>query len=925
VPKIDAVASRLVPSLPTGTVTFLFTDLEGSTRRWEEHPEAMPDALVHHDVIVREAIESHGGVVYSEMGDGMAAVFASPGDAIEGAVAAQLGLADHEWGVIGPLRARMGLHAGEGELRADGHYVNQPLNRCARLMAIAHGGQIVVSATVASLARTDLPTELTLVDLGEHRLRDLTDTLQVFQVVHPELGRDFPPLRSLTELPGNLPRQITTFVGREAEIESLAELVRTSSLVTLTGVGGVGKTRLALQVAAEVVTAFPDGAWLCEFGPVTDPEAVWDALAASLRVQPYPGRNLDELVIEYLAAKRVLLVLDNAEHLLDAVARQVDAIVRRCERVAVLVTSREGLALPGERIVAVRSLAVPADNADVAALADAEAVRLFSDRASAARHDFVLDERNAGTVGVLCRRLDGIPLAIELAAARVRSLSPEDLVARLDQRFKLLTGGSRAALERHQTLRSTIDWSYDLLDLTEQKALDRLSVFAGGSDLQAAEAVLAGDDLDELDIIDTLGHLVDKSLVIADTGDDGSVRYRLLESIRQYARERLEASGDTAAVRRRHANHYAGVAEAAAAPLRSPDQLEWAEALSRDTDNLRVLLDWAIETASVEHVCRMIAPFTVQGLPIAYLAMDWAQTAVRIPGGEDDPRFVVVAAWAAWGATMGSDLGRAAELIAVAERAQGSGAPDALLLRSRAVAAYFGGDFDRARDEARSWVTATRASEDHFGLSDALIFLGVVLTVGAPDDAREAFEEALSVARADGIPSSLALNLSTVAGYLPIGESERAVSLLDEAIDVGVRCGDHMAVTSAIAHKGVISARRGDWRSALAAAADATEPQREIGDVIGLQSTYMLAAAAFSGLGHHEEAAVVIGKVASIETLTPAFFSADLFAAAEARSLEVLGDQRFATLIEQGTGLDHNAAVAYLRTEADRVLEQPAD
>ena len=264
----------------------------------------MPDALVHHDVIVREAIESHGGVVYSEMGDGMAAVFASPGDAIEGAVAAQLGLADHEWGVIGPLRARMGLHVGEGELRADGHYVNQPLNRCARLMAIAHGGQVVVSETVASLARTDLPTELTLVDLGEHRLRDLTDTLQVFQVVHPELGRDFPPLRSLTELPGNLPRQITTFVGREAEIESLAELVRTSSLVTLTGVGGVGKTRLALQVAAEVVTAFPDGAWLCEFGPVTDPEAVWDALAASLRVQPYPGRNLDELVIEYLAAKR---------------------------------------------------------------------------------------------------------------------------------------------------------------------------------------------------------------------------------------------------------------------------------------------------------------------------------------------------------------------------------------------------------------------------------------------------------------------------------------------------------------------------------------------------------------------------------------------------------------------------------------------
>ena len=287
----------------------------------------MPDALVRHDAVVRRAIESHGGVVYSEMGDGMVAVFNSPTDGIDAAVAAQMGLADHDWGSIGPLRARMGLHVGEGQLRPDGHYVNQPLNRCARLMAIAHGGQVVVSETVESLARTTLPTEVRLVDLGEHRLRDLTDTLHVFQVVHPALGREFPPLRSLTELPGNLPRQVTSFVGRDAEIGSLADLVRTSSLVTLTGVGGVGKTRLSLQVAAEVVTDFPDGAWLCEFAPVTDPGAVWDALAASLRVQPYPGRSLDEQMLDYLAAKRLLLVLDNAEHLLDAVAHQVDAIV----------------------------------------------------------------------------------------------------------------------------------------------------------------------------------------------------------------------------------------------------------------------------------------------------------------------------------------------------------------------------------------------------------------------------------------------------------------------------------------------------------------------------------------------------------------------------------------------------------------------
>ena len=336
-------------------------------------------------------------------------------------------------------------------------------------------------------------------------------------------------------MPGNLPRQVTTFVGRETEIGALAELVRQSSLVTLTGVGGVGKTRLALQVAAEVVTDFPNGAWLCEFAPVADPDAVWETLGASLRVQAFPGRSLEESVLEYLAAKRLLLVLDNCEHLLDAIARQVTAIAQRCARVSVLATSREGLALAGERIVAVPSLGVPADDSDIDALMGADAVQLFSDRARAAKNEFALTDRNASAVGVLCRRLDGIPLAIELAAARVRSLSPEDLVARLDQRFKLLTRGSRAALERHQTLRSTIDWSYDLLEPTERRALDRLSVFAGGCDLAAAEAVLAGDDLDELDVVDLLGQLVDKSLVVADDNADGGVRYRLFESIRQYA------------------------------------------------------------------------------------------------------------------------------------------------------------------------------------------------------------------------------------------------------------------------------------------------------------------------------------------------------------------------------------------------------
>ena len=462
---------RTDPDLPSGTVTFLFTDVEGSTRLWDESPDVMSHAMARHDELLRDAVESHDGFIVKTTGDGFHAVFATAHDAVTAAVAAQRALLADDWNIAETVRVRMGIHTGEAEVR-DGDYSGGTVNRAERLMSVAHGGQIVVSAATEELLHDALPEKYGFIDLGEHRLRDLGRPEHLFQVAHPDLGREFAPLRTLDTFPrNNLPRQVTTFVGREAEIASLAELVCRSALVTLTGVGGVGKTRLALQVAAQVVGEFPDGAWLCELAPVTDPEAVWETVATCLRVQPLPGRALDESVLDYLAAKRLLLVLDNCEHLLDAVARLVDAIEHRCPRVSVLATSREALGLAGERIVAVPPLGVPAADADGDELRQAEAVCLFWDRASAAKRDFALTDRNLGAVGVLCRRLDGIPLAIELAAARVRSLSPEDLVSRLDQRFKLLTHGSRAAPERHQTLRSTIDWSYDLLTPTERHAL----------------------------------------------------------------------------------------------------------------------------------------------------------------------------------------------------------------------------------------------------------------------------------------------------------------------------------------------------------------------------------------------------------------------------------------------------------------------
>ena len=590
----------------------------------------------------------------------------------------------------------------------------------------------------------------------------------------PGLAVEFPPLRSLDALPGNLPHQVTTFVGREAEITSIAGLVRESSLVTLTGVGGVGKTRLSLEVAAEVAPEFAGGAWFCEFAPVTDPGAVWETLAASLRVRSSPGRSVEESVLEYLTLKRPLLVLDNCEHLLGAIVNMVDAILRRCPQVSILATSREGLGLGGERMVAVPSLAVPADDADIAELLDTDAVRLFADRASAAKVDFAVTERNARAVAVVCRRLDGIPLAIELAAARVRSMSPEDLVSRLDQRFKLLTKGSRAALARQQTLRATIDWSYELLDPTERRVLDRLSVFAGGCDLSAAEQVVAGDDLDVFEVDDVLGQLVDKSLVVADDTDRG-VRYRLLETIRQYAQERLEAAGNPRTARAAHANYFATLAESNRAALRGHDQFLFAQHMADETDNFRAAIDFSVDTGDVGLALRLVAPLAVRGPSIGYAAMAWAEAAIEIPQATYHSLFPEVASWATWSATARRDLPLAREYAAKIDPAEAElGRQIAAAERGPAVLAFFTGDYERACVCCEKSAVLARRDGDAYELAMALILLAAAHNaLGNDEPALETCEEAVQVAR-DAGTSSLAMGLNLLASLLP-EESERAV------------------------------------------------------------------------------------------------------------------------------------------------------
>src|SRR6201993_35940 len=506
---------------PSGVVTFLFTDVEGSTRRWESDAEAMRAALVVHDKVLRTAIEAHDGFLFSHSGDGFVAAFASPLSAVNAAIDAQREL---------QLPVRMGLATGEAEL-GDGAYFGTALNRAARVMAAGHGGQILLAESTAGLL-----SGVDLVDLGPRRLRDLPTPVGVFQVRAPGLRTDFPPLRAVDASPGNLRPTPTSFIGRESELDEVQAAVKAHRLVTLTGVGGVGKTRLALEVAARLVDEFPDGVWFFELAAVTDPASVPDAVAAVLGITQQPGMSVSETVAAALEGRMRLLVFDNCEHVRDAAADLVESILAQSATVRVLATSREGLGIPDEQLWLVPSL-------DLGAGIDSAAVDLFVERARSVASGFSMATTDqASAVLEICRRLDGIPLAIELAASRMASMTAGEVRDRLDQRFRLLVG-SRRGLARHHTLRHAVAWSYDLLDDAEQKLLVRCSVFAGGFDLESACAVAGSDDVDDYVVLDMLDALVRKSLLVADRSS-GRTRFAMLETIRQFAEEQLAARGE---------------------------------------------------------------------------------------------------------------------------------------------------------------------------------------------------------------------------------------------------------------------------------------------------------------------------------------------------------------------------------------------
>ena len=626
-----------MPELPTGTVTFLFTDIEGSTPLAQQYPAELPALLARHHAILHQSIAAHHGHVFQIIGDAFSAAFHTASDALHAALDAQRGLQHEVWHPA-PIKARMGLHtgpaqAGAVEAVAGGYAGYATLARTQRVMSVAYGDQILLSNATAELLRDQLPAEVTLRDMNEHRLKGLAQPEHLWQLVAPGLATEFPPLKSLTTMPNNLPLQLTSFVGREKEIADIKGLLTSARLVTLTGSGGTGKTRLSIEVGTQLLSNFPNGVWLIELAPLSDPAQIIPAVAQAFGLQETPFNSLANLVADYLRDKKTLLILDNCEHLIAACARLADELLRQCAGLKILTSSREALGIAGE--VAYRT----------PSLADSESISLFVDRARAANSKFALTDSSASAVAQICHRLDGIPLAIELAAARTRLLSADQIAARLDDLFRLLVGGSRTALPRQQTLRSLIDWSYDLLSEEEKNLLRIVSVFVGGWTLEALEA-MSEDAL----ALEHLEGLVNKSLVVTEE-HKSEMRYFLLETIRQYAREKLFEAKQSSAARDRHFAYFNARSEKFWGLFQTVDDAALFDQLGEDIENFRTALEWGLEN-HVEAAVHLAANFCLilrwqgkpaEGVALAQAAVEHARALPPVEGAAQTQRQRLIA------------------------------------------------------------------------------------------------------------------------------------------------------------------------------------------------------------------------------------------------------------------------------------------
>jgi len=787
------------------TLTFLFTDIEGSTMMLRRLGDGYAQVLADHHRLIRDALAAHDGQEVDTQGDAFFAVFSSARACVAAAITMQQALTAHTWPDAGTVRVRMGIHSGEASGTPTG-LVGFDVHRAARIAAAAHGGQIVVSATTAALLRDRLPEGVWLKELGAHKFKDLAHPEQIFQLVAPGLPTAFPPLRALgnPKPPHNLPGQVSAFIGREAELAEVHRLITAFRLVTLTGSAGVGKTRLGLQAAAGLIDASGDGVWFADLSPLHDPDLVAGTVASVLGIPEDPGRSAVLTLVDAVGERSMLVLLDNCEHVIDTCAKLADALLRDCPNIRLLATSREPLDIEGEHVHRVPSLNTPADGDDAQAIRSAEAVRLFTDRASQQGVALTWDQRTASVVGRICRRLDGTPLAIELAAARLRVMSVTELDSRLDQRFAILTGGSRTAMPRQQTLLAMLDWSWELLHGAERHVLARLSVFAGGFDLAAAEAVATDADVLTDDVVGLLGALVDKNLVQFEGTDGGPARYRLLETVRQYAARKLERLGPAAAdgARSGHRNQYLALAEAAAPHLVGRDQSEWLDRLDLELGNIRAAIAYSLHQRD-----------PVSGIRLAAALREFWRTRGHAAEGIDALHALL-------------DL---------------PAPPEQPLLRARGLTAVAylleqTGGYATAEQYCAEGLAIARAAGDDYLIADLLhLRILVLLRRGQPDRALPIIESGLGLARQHNEPHLIARLLAARSFALDLqGDHAGAARDARETVQLYRQAGDRRHVGTTLGTLGYAELSLGELDAARAHLAESLDIARTLNDHYGV-------------------------------------------------------------------------------------------
>jgi predicted ATPase/class 3 adenylate cyclase len=912
-------------ALPSGTVTFLFTDIEGSTRWWERHPAQMQVALARHDALLRQVIEAHAGHVFKTVGDAFCAAFPTATDAFAAARATQLRLASEPWPDPVVVKVRMALHSGGAEFR-DGDYFGRALNRVARLLSAGHGGQVLLSRATAEQLGEALPGGATLLDLGERRLRDLIEPEHVYQLVDPALASQFPALRTLDPVAHNLPAPTTSFVGRERERADIKGLLASARLVTLTGAGGAGKTRLALQVATECVGDATDGTWYVPLAPLADPRLVPQAVAETLGIMERPGIGIDATLAAELRDREMLLVLDNGEHLLAVVAKLCIDLLSSSPRLRILATSREALRVAGEATYRVPSLATPAASppAGIDELLRVPSVRLFVDRAEAVRPGFRPGDDDLPALARIARRLDGIPLAIELAAARVRMLSLDEIDRRLDRRFQLLTGGTRTALPRQQTLRSTIDWSYDMLGAAERALFARLSVFAGGFTLDAAEQVCAGEAVAAEDVLDLVTSLADKSLVqVQDV--DVRARYGFLETVREYATERLREGGAQETWRGSHLRHFAAMVDAWPHRTASTsEQEDWLGRLDDEHENIRAALDWALDVpAERAAALRLVARFWSFWYMHGHLhegRRRIADVLAATTGDDGSARASVLYGAGVLAAQQGDFVAARSHYRACVERARMQDNPGltAGALGGLANIAAEQGDFAIARSLHEESLAMRRSIDDTRGVAASLVNLTLVSHFqGDHATSRRHGEEALALFRGLDDAWGIANALSNLAlSAIDQGDLDRARRLSEESLEIRTRIDDRIGMGFSTRDLASVAARGGDVAAARALAAKALAIFTPMGERVGMAESHGTLSLAALRSGDAAEAR--LQQLAALRLFAEVGERAGL-----ARSLDSLAEIEFALgeygrVVCIGSAADRlRAAIGTPRSDAD--------